>query len=108
LGYGPAKAALIHLAETLYLDLAPSAAWACQHHQPRLRRATPMTAQSTTSDMPALQTPEQAARPAILEGYASGDFEIHFPKRFTRVVKLLRHLPARRLFLRWCKRGTKL
>ena len=29
------------------------------------------------------------------DGFAQGDFEIHFPKRFTRVMKLLAHLPYR-------------
>ena len=38
--------------------------------------------------MPALLKPEQAAE-AILQGWKNGDFEIHFPKRFTRWVKAL-------------------
>ena len=102
LGYGPAKAALIHLAETLYLDLQPKGIGVSVVNPGFV--ATPMTAQNDF-EMPALQTPEQAAA-AILEGYADGAFEIHFPKRFTRVVKLLRLLPDRLYF--WAvRKGTR-
>jgi hypothetical protein len=38
--------------------------------------------------MPALITPDQAAE-EMLRGWARGEFEIHFPKRFTRVLKTL-------------------
>ncbi len=41
--------------------------------------------------MPALITPEEAAK-AIVRGWQAGDFEIHFPKRFTLWLKALRHL----------------
>ena len=44
--------------------------------------------------MPALLTPEQAAA-AMVAGFRSGKFEIHFPKRFTRWLKLVAHLPYR-------------
>lgn len=90
LAYGPTKAALINLAQTLYLDL---------HHKgvgvsvinPGFVE-TPLTAQNSFT-MPALLTPEQAAD-AILRGWASGAFEIHFPKRFTLWLKALALLPA--------------
>jgi hypothetical protein len=42
--------------------------------------------------MPALISPQQAAQ-EILQGWASGEFEIHFPKRFTRWMKALQLLP---------------
>ena len=42
--------------------------------------------------MPSLLTPEQAAQ-SIIEGFRRGAFEIHFPKRFTCVLKLLSKLP---------------
>jgi hypothetical protein len=53
--------------------------------------ATPLTAQNDFH-MPALIQPAEAAE-AILRGWARGAFEIHFPKRFTGLLKLLRCLP---------------
>jgi len=89
LAYGPTKAALIHLAETLYLDLHPKGLGVSLINPGFV--ATPLTAQNDFA-MPALMTPEAAAD-AILRGWARGEFEIHFPKRFTRVLGLLRCLP---------------
>lgn len=88
LGYGPAKAALTHLAEALYLDLKPQGIGVSVIHPGFVK--TPMTAQNDFH-MPAEISPEQAAR-AMLAGWAAGDFEIHFPKRFTRFMKALRML----------------
>jgi NAD(P)-dependent dehydrogenase (short-subunit alcohol dehydrogenase family) len=87
--YGPGKAALIHFAECLHLDLAPRGigVWVIN---PGFVE-TPLTAQNDFT-MPALLTPEQAAL-ALVDGLGAGRFEIHFPKRFTRVLKLLAHLP---------------
>ena len=42
--------------------------------------------------MPALLTPEQAARSTV-DGFKTGNFEIHFPKRFTYLMKLFSSLP---------------
>jgi hypothetical protein len=42
-------------------------------------------------------TPEAAAL-ATLDGFAGGAFEIDFPKRFTRVMKLVSMLPYRFYF----------
>jgi NAD(P)-dependent dehydrogenase (short-subunit alcohol dehydrogenase family) len=94
LAYGPSKAALTHLAEALYLDLHPRGIGVSVIHPGFVK--TPMTAQNDFH-MPAEISPEQAAR-AILEGWADGDFEIHFPKRFTRFMKALRQLPYRLYF----------
>jgi hypothetical protein len=47
--------------------------------------------------MPALLTPEQAAE-AMLAGWSEGLFDIHFPKRFTGWLKLMRLLPYRAYF----------
>lgn len=102
LGYGPAKAALNNLAEILYLDLQPRGLGVSVIKPGFV--ATPMTAQNDFS-MPALQTPAQAAA-AILEGWAKGEFEIHFPKRFTRFVKLLKYLPDR-LYFALVRRSTQ-
>jgi NAD(P)-dependent dehydrogenase (short-subunit alcohol dehydrogenase family) len=94
LAYGPTKAALINLAETLYLDLQPMGIGVSVINPGFVE--TPLTAQNDFA-MPALITPEQAAQ-AILSGWAHGDFEIHFPKRFTRWMKFLRLLPYRWYF----------
>jgi NAD(P)-dependent dehydrogenase (short-subunit alcohol dehydrogenase family) len=88
LAYGPSKAALTHLCEALYLDLHPRGIGVSVVHPGFV--TTPMTAQNDFH-MPAEITPEQAAS-AMLAGWASGAFEIHFPKRFTRVMKALRLL----------------
>ena len=47
--------------------------------------------------MPALITPAEAAQ-AMLRGWARGQFDIHFPKRFTLGMQLLRLLPDRVFF----------
>ena len=90
LAYGPTKAALINLAETLYVDLQDSdigVSLICPGFV-----ETPLTAQNKFS-MPGLIKPEQAAD-EILRGWAKGQFEIHFPKRFTLLMKALALLPA--------------
>lgn len=94
LAYGPTKAALTNLAENLYLDLQPQGLGVSVIHPGFVQ--TPLTAQNAF-EMPALITPEQAAQ-AMLDGWAEGAFDIHFPKRFTRWMKLLRVLPHRLYF----------
>ncbi|MBI1396573.1 MAG: SDR family NAD(P)-dependent oxidoreductase [Betaproteobacteria bacterium] len=89
LAYGPTKAALINLAEGLYLDLAPTGIGVHLVNPGFVR--TPLTA-GNDFEMPALIEPEEAAR-ATLRGLARGEFEIHYPTRFTRWLKLLRVLP---------------
>lgn len=89
LAYGPTKAALINLAETLYLDLRASGIGVSVINPGFV--ATPLTA-SNDFAMPALISPETAAA-EIVRGWDRGDFDIHFPKRFTRVMKLMRLLP---------------
>ncbi len=88
LAYGPTKAALINLAETLYLDLQPRGIGVSLVNPGFVE--TPLTAQNAFR-MPALITPEAAAE-EILRGWRRGDFEIHFPKRFTLWLKALRLL----------------
>lgn len=94
LAYGPTKAALIHLAEALYLDLRPKGLGVSIINPGFVQ--TPLTAQNTFH-MPALMRPAQAAE-AILAGWRRGAFEIHFPKRFTWGLQLLRLLPYRAYF----------
>lgn len=92
--YGPTKAALINFAEALALDLQPRGI-GVRIINPGFV-ATLLTAKNDFS-MPALMTPQEAAA-AIIAGYRSGAFEIHFPKRFTCLMKLLALLPARLYF----------
>lgn len=94
LAYGPTKAALAYLAQVLFLDLRPRGIGVSLISPGFV--ATPLTAQNTFR-MPALITPEQAAH-AILRGWARGQFEIHFPKRFTLWLRALRWLPDRWYF----------
>jgi NAD(P)-dependent dehydrogenase (short-subunit alcohol dehydrogenase family) len=89
LAYGPTKAALINLAETLYMDLSPCGLGVSLITPGFV--ATPLTAQNDF-EMPAVITPEVAAQ-AILKGWARGEFHLHFPRRFTNVMRLLRLLP---------------
>jgi NAD(P)-dependent dehydrogenase (short-subunit alcohol dehydrogenase family) len=92
--YGPTKAALINFAEALFLDLQPRGVGVRVINPGFV--ATPLTAGNDFA-MPALLTPEQAAK-ATLAGFAGSAFEIHYPKRFTCVLKLLAHLPYRIYF----------
>jgi short-subunit dehydrogenase len=89
LAYGPTKAALINLAEALYIDLRPLGIGISVVNPGFVE--TPMTAQNTFK-MPALISAEESAG-HILRGWQAGDFEIHFPRRFTNWLKLLRLLP---------------
>lgn len=89
LAYGPTKAALSNLAETLYLDLKDThigVSLICPGFV-----ETPLTSQNKFT-MPGLIKPEQAAQ-EILSGWGKGEFEIHFPKRFTFLMKALALLP---------------
>ncbi len=103
LAYGPTKAALQNLADTLYLDLHDQGLGVSIINPGFV--ATPLTAQNQFA-MPALLTPEQAAQ-AILSGWEKGRFEIHFPKRFTWWLKLMRMLPHS-LYFALVKRATGL
>ncbi len=103
LAYGPTKAALINLAETLYLDLQPRGV-AVSVVNPGFVE-TPLTAQNEFP-MPGLITADKAAQ-EIIVGWRRGEFEIHFPKRFTRMLKLLGLLPHRWYFAA-VRKGTGL
>ncbi len=89
LAYGPTKAALINLSETLYLDLRPQQVGVSLISPGFVDTA--LTRQNPFK-MPALISTEKAAQ-EILKGWARGEFEIHFPKRFTRWLKALQLLP---------------
>ena len=101
--YGPTKAALINLCESLQPDLA--------RRNVRLRLvnpgfvATPMTA-ANDFPMPFLLKAEDAAERLLAGLTRSNRFEITFPKRFTWGLKLLRLLPYA-LFLRLMRRAGR-
>lgn len=92
--YGPTKAALINLCESLKPD--------CDRAGIRLQLVcpgfidTPLTARNPFP-MPDLMPVEDAARRLADEMEGDG-FEITFPKRFTRKLKLARCLPYRLYF----------
>ena len=92
--YGPTKAALISLAETLRLELQGTGV--------DVRLVSPGFVATRLTDknrfsMPALRTPEQAAA-AILRGLQGRGFEVVFPWRFAFWLKLARLLPYRLYF----------
>jgi NADP-dependent 3-hydroxy acid dehydrogenase YdfG len=95
LAYGPTKAALTNLAETLYIDLHDEGLGVSVVNPGFVQ--TPLT-QQNTFHMPALISPEQAAAD-IVAHWERGQFESHFPKRFTRWMKLLRIVPYSWYFL---------
>ena len=101
LAYGPGKAALIHFAEVLHLDLAPKniGVWVIN---PGFV-ATRLTAKNDFT-MPALISPEEAAILTV-DGLKRGKFEIHFPKRFTLFMKFMALLPYR-LYFPFIRRTT--
>jgi NAD(P)-dependent dehydrogenase (short-subunit alcohol dehydrogenase family) len=92
--YGPTKAALINLTESLYLDLRPKGIAVYQINPGFV--ATPLTADNDFT-MPALMTAQEAGA-QLVEGIARGQFHIHFPKRFTNSMRLARLLPYRMYF----------
>jgi len=101
MAYGPTKAALINLAEALYYDVSPHGIGVSLINPGFVE--TPLVA-NNDFPMPAIITPEKAAS-EILKGWRKGEFHIHFPKRFTRMLLLLRLLPYRWYFA-LVRRGT--
>lgn len=87
--YGPSKAAMNNLAEASHVELKTlgiNVSLVCPGFvKSRLTK-------KNNFKMPAIITPEEAAK-SILNGLKDGKFEIHFPKRFTMWLKLLKCLP---------------
>jgi short-subunit dehydrogenase len=94
LAYGPTKAALINLAESLYMDVR-SRGVAVYLINPGFVD-TPATKQNDF-EMPALIGAAEAAR-EIVQGIERGEFHIHVPKRFTTWLRFMRLLPYRIYF----------
>jgi NAD(P)-dependent dehydrogenase (short-subunit alcohol dehydrogenase family) len=87
LAYGPTKAALINLAESLWFDLTDhgiGVSVICPGYVD-----TPLTAQNDYR-MPALISADEAAA-HMLDGWRRGRFRMHFPRRFTGWIKALSH-----------------
>lgn len=94
LAYGPTKAALINLAESLWFDLTGrgvGVSVVCPGYVD-----TPLVAQNDYT-MPGLISADEAARQMML-GWQAGDFEMTFPRRFTRWVQWASHLGNRPYF----------
>lgn len=88
--YGASKAALSHFMESLYSDL--------QHRGFRMSIVSPGFVQTSLTDkndfaMPMRISASQAAK-HIIHGIEKNQWDIHFPKRFTRILKIISLLPA--------------
>lgn len=99
--YGATKAGLINLAESLKFDL--------DNLGIRIQIVCPgfvdtAATKNNPFPMPHLMQVDDAAA-SLVEGLTSNDFEITFPKRFTRQLKLLRMLPYG-LYFRLVARST--
>lgn len=100
--YGATKAALINMAESLRLTLAPSGI-TVQVVNPGFVD-TPLTAKNTYP-MPFLVPLDKAAK-TICDGFQAGGFEITFPKRMSWLLKAINLLPYPAYF--WLvRRGTR-
>lgn len=86
--YSATKAAIVNLAESLYAESASR--YDVKLISPGFVR-TPLTDKNSFK-MPMIVEPEQAAA-AIAEGLLSRRFELHFPRKFTWVLKFLKVLP---------------
>ena len=91
-GYGPSKAALTNLSESLYFDF--------KKHNVRISLISPGFIRTPLTDknefpMPFIKTPKFAAEKMFNGLTKTKSFEIHFPKELTLLLKLLRILPYR-------------
>lgn len=87
--YGPSKAALNNMAESLKFDF--------DRMNIRMQIVNPgfvdtPATQKNDFEMPALMPVDKAAK-AMVAGIEGGGFEITFPRRFTWLLKLLRIMP---------------
>ena len=92
--YGPTKAALINLAESLKPELARDGVQVSVINPGFVK--TPLT-QQNDFEMPYLMEVEEAARLTIA-GLARGQFEVAYPAPFVRILKIGRILPYRLYF----------
>ena len=94
-GYGPSKSALNNLTESLYFDFKRFGVRVCLVSPGFIK--TPMTDKNDFK-MPFLKTPEYAAD-KIYDGLINkNNFEIHFPKALTIILKIFSFLPSKLYF----------
>ena len=91
-GYGPSKAALTNLTESLYFDF--------KKYNVRVSLVSPGFIKTSLTDkndfpMPFIKSTEFAAKKIFNGLTKSKAFEIHFPKALTLLLKFLRILPYR-------------
>ena len=94
-GYGPSKAALINLAESLYFDF--------KRYEVRVSLISPGFIKTPLTDknkfkMPFIKSAEFAADKIYNGLIKSNNFEITFPKELTLVMKIFKILPYRIYF----------
>ena len=102
-GYGPSKAALTNLTESLYFDF--------KKYNVRISLVSPGFIKTPLTDknefpMPFIKSPEFAAEKMFDGLTKSKAFEIHFPKALTMLLKFLRILPYR-IYLFLIDKGVK-
>jgi short-subunit dehydrogenase len=91
-GYGPSKAALTNLTESLFFDF--------KKYNVRISLISPGFIKTPLTDknnfsMPFIKSPEFAAEKMYGGLIKTNNFEITFPKELTTILKLLRILPYR-------------
>ena len=102
-GYGPSKAALTNLTESLYFDF--------KKYNVRVSLVSPGFIKTPLTDknefpMPFIKSPEFAAK-KMFNGLTKGkSFEIHFPKALTILLKFLRIIPYK-IYLFLIDKGVK-
>ena len=102
-GYGPSKAALINLSESLYFDF--------KRYKVRISLISPGFIKTPLTDknefkMPFLKSPEFAANKIYSGLIKNKSFEITFPKELTIIMKIFKVLPNR-IYLYLINRLTK-
>ena len=102
-GYCASKAALTSLAESLYFDFKRKNVKVSLISPGFIK--TPMT-EKNTFPMPMIKSPEYAAEKIFIGLTKRNSFEIHFPKSFTILLKLLKIMPNW-LFFWLVERGVK-
>ena len=102
-GYGPSKAALTNLTESLYFDF--------KKNNVRISLISPGFIKTPLTDknefpMPFIKSPEFAAEKMFNGLTKSKAFEIHFPKALTILLKIFRVLPYK-IYLFLIDKGVK-